>query len=44
MVLLWSVQVQEPTYAIHFHLRCVNFVWKDMNTCHIWPKIDLSGV
>src|SRR5580704_14676103 len=44
MVFLWGVHVQEPTHAIHFHLTCVNFVWKNMNRCHIWPTIDLSVV
>src|ERR1700730_9755066 len=44
MVLLWNAHVQEPIHAIHINLSCVNFFWKDMNRCHLWPKIDLSGV
>src|SRR6266576_2085641 len=44
MILLWNLHVQEPMHAIHFSLSCVNFFWKEVDRCYIWPTTDLSGV
>src|SRR5258706_5442354 len=44
MILLWNLHVQEPIHAIHISLSCVNFFWKEVGRCYIWPTTDISGV
>src|SRR5580704_3880510 len=44
MILLRNLHVQEPIHAIHVSLSCVNFFWKEVDRCYIWPTTNLSGV